>query len=66
MNAFTVVADNSDSGAIHKGVAISSDQGSGNLLYAANFSQNRIDVFDAQWQPVGTIDFSAKAPESPS
>jgi uncharacterized protein (TIGR03118 family) len=62
MNAFTVVVDNSDSGAIYKGVAISSDAGSGNLLYAANFSQNQIDVFDAQWQPVGTIDFTAKAP----
>jgi len=62
MNAFSVVVDNSDSGAIYKGVTVSDDGGSGNLLYAANFSQNHIDVFDAQWQPVATIDFVAEAP----
>jgi len=49
MNAFAVVVDNSDTGAIYKGVAISSESGSDNLLYAANFSQSRIDVFDAEW-----------------
>jgi uncharacterized protein (TIGR03118 family) len=51
MNAFVVAVDNSAEGAIYKGVTVSSEGGSGNLLYAANFSQNRIDVFDAQWQP---------------
>jgi uncharacterized protein (TIGR03118 family) len=62
MDAFTVVIDNSDTGAIYKGVTVSSDGGSGNLLYAANFSQGRIDVFDAQWQPVSTVTFAAEAP----
>src|SRR5262249_17431769 len=52
MNEFEVVVDNSATGAVYKGVAISSDTGSGNKLYAANFSQNRIDVFNATWQPV--------------
>jgi uncharacterized protein (TIGR03118 family) len=62
MNAFSVVIDNSDTGAIYKGVTVSGDSGSGNLLYAANFSQGRIDVFDATWQPVETISFVPEAP----
>jgi uncharacterized protein (TIGR03118 family) len=62
MNAFAVVIDNSETGAIYKGVTVSSDGGTGNLLYAANFSQGRIDVFDAQWQPVNTINFTPIPP----
>jgi uncharacterized protein (TIGR03118 family) len=62
MNAFAVVVDNSATGAIYKGVAISNDTGSGNLLYAANFSQGRIDVFDADWNPVATSGFVPQAP----
>lgn len=62
MNAFAVVIDNSDSGAIYKGVTVSAETGSGNTLYAANFSQGRIDVFDAHWQPVTTIAFEPQAP----
>ncbi len=62
MNAFAVVVDNSATGAIYKGVTVSSDGGSGNLLYAANFSQGRIDVFNAQWQPVSNVTFTAVAP----
>ncbi len=62
MNAFTVVIDNSASGAIYKGVAVSGETGSGNLLYAANFSQGRIDVFDAAWRPVAGPGFVPAAP----
>lgn len=62
MNAFAVVVDNSDTGAIYKGVTVSADSGSGNLLYAANFSHGRIDVFDANWQSVSTVTFAPKAP----
>jgi uncharacterized protein (TIGR03118 family) len=62
MDSFAVVIDNSSSGAIYKGVTVSSDSGSDNLLYAANFSQSRIDVFDAQWQPVNTVTFAPEAP----
>lgn len=62
MDSFVVVIDNSDTGAIYKGVTVSAESGSGNLLYAANFSQSRIDVFDAAWQPVTTISFTPDAP----
>lgn len=62
MDAFAVVVDNAATGAIYKGVAISGETGSGNLLYAANFSQGRIDVFDAAWQPVASTGFVAQPP----
>jgi uncharacterized protein (TIGR03118 family) len=49
-NAVRVV-DNSGSGAIYKGLAISAG-GTGPLLYASDFHNNRIDVFDASFHPV--------------
>jgi uncharacterized protein (TIGR03118 family) len=49
-HAFNAV-DNSASGAIYKGLALSAG-GSGALLYAADFHNRRIDVFDAAFQPV--------------
>jgi len=61
-DAFVVVVDNSATGAIYKGVAISSDTGSGNRLYAANFSQSRIEVYDAAWQPIATAGFVPQPP----
>ena len=39
------------SGAVYKGLALASN-GRGNLLYAADFLHNKIDVFDAQFAPV--------------
>ncbi|TCO83028.1 uncharacterized protein (TIGR03118 family) [Plasticicumulans lactativorans] len=42
--------DNSASGAVYKGLALGST-GSGNLLYAANFTGGKIDVFDAAFTP---------------
>lgn len=67
MDAFAVAVDNSapDADGVsanYKGVALSAESGSGLLLYAANFSQNRIDVFDGGWQPVASEGFVPHAP----
>ena len=43
--------DNSAKGAIYKGLALSAG-GSGSLLYATDFHNGRIDVFDASFAPV--------------
>ncbi len=43
--------DNSGSGAVYKGLAISSGS-TGPYLYAANFHSGAIDVFDTNWAPV--------------
>jgi uncharacterized protein (TIGR03118 family) len=43
--------DNSASGAIYKGLALGAG-GNGALLYAADFHNRRVDVFDANFQPV--------------
>jgi uncharacterized protein (TIGR03118 family) len=45
-----VTVDRSSAGAVYKGLAIGSS-GSANFLYAANFSQNTIDVFDKNFAP---------------
>lgn len=45
------VVDNAASGAIYKGLAIGGD-GQRALLYAADFRNARIDVFDSAFQPV--------------
>jgi uncharacterized protein (TIGR03118 family) len=51
-----VKADNSASGAVYKGLALSQSNGS-NYLYAANFNAGRVDVFNASYNPV-TLDGS--------
>lgn len=43
--------DNSGSGAIYKGLALAAN-GSGHYLYATDFHNNKIDVFDATFAPV--------------
>jgi uncharacterized protein (TIGR03118 family) len=48
-HAFTAV-DNSASGAVYKGLALSAG-GNGNLLYATDFHNRRIDVFDSAFKP---------------
>lgn len=45
------VVDNSASHAIYKGVAISGN-GRGQLLYAADFHNGKVDVFDSNFHPV--------------
>ena len=42
--------DNSGSGAVYKGLAIGNN-GAGDFLYAANFTGNRIDIFDSNFAP---------------
>jgi uncharacterized protein (TIGR03118 family) len=46
--AFTVV-DNGGVGSVYTGLAIGVDASSANLLFAANFSQGRVDVFDTNY-----------------
>ncbi len=67
MDRFEVVIDNStpdENGIVanYKGLTTSAETGSDLLLYVANFSQNRIDVFDGAWQPVEGIVFAPVAP----
>jgi len=46
-----LAVDNSASGAVYKGLALAND-GTRNLLYAANFHAGMIDVFDTHFAPV--------------
>jgi uncharacterized protein (TIGR03118 family) len=48
--AIKVVDNSATSGAIYKGIALSAG-GSGQLLYATDFHNARVDVFDATFQP---------------
>lgn len=45
-----LVTDNSAAGASYTGAAIGTGNG-GPLLFAANFGQNRVDVFNSQFEP---------------
>ena len=46
-----IAVDNSAQGAVYKGLALATS-GSQTRLYAANFRENSIDVFDGNFQPV--------------
>ncbi len=46
-----IAVDNSAQGAIYKGLAVT-DGSSNNRLFAANFSQNRIDAWDNRFQSI--------------
>ncbi len=50
-HAILVVDNSASTGAIYKGLALSAG-GDGSLLYAADFHNARIDVFDSAFQPV--------------
>ena len=50
-HAIRVVDNSAATGAVYKGLALSAG-GSGSLLYAADFHNNRIDVFDSEFKPV--------------
>jgi uncharacterized protein (TIGR03118 family) len=54
MRKFETVVDNSGSGALYRGLAVT-DFPSDNWLCAANFSQGRIDCYDKNWQPIGPV-----------
>lgn len=47
-----MAVDNSVAGAVYKGLALVTTTTPTAQLYAANFSQGTIDVFDATWKPV--------------
>lgn len=51
----TVHVDHSVEGAVYKGVTAAETE-SGWYLYASNFSQNKVDVFDSNYQPVTLSD----------
>jgi uncharacterized protein (TIGR03118 family) len=48
---FVTVVDNSQEGALYRGLAIT-DAAAGNWLYVANFAQDRIEIYDSRWRPV--------------
>ncbi|MGE5088337.1 MAG: TIGR03118 family protein, partial [Candidatus Levyibacteriota bacterium] len=50
-NAILVVDNSATTGAVYKGLALSAG-GSGSLLYATDFHNNRIDVWDSTFAPV--------------
>lgn len=50
-HAIKVVDNSASAGAVYKALALSAD-GAGSRLYAADFHNNRIDVFDAGFKPV--------------
>jgi uncharacterized protein (TIGR03118 family) len=58
------VVDNSASGAIYKGLALAAD-GNRFLLYATDFHNRKIDVFDKNFQPV-TLPAGFADPSMPS
>jgi uncharacterized protein (TIGR03118 family) len=49
-HAVRVIDNSTATGAVYKGLALSAG-GSGSLLYAADFHNNRIDVFDSDFKP---------------
>jgi uncharacterized protein (TIGR03118 family) len=63
-NAVRVI-DHSGSQAIYKGIAISGS-GRGNLLYATDFHNGRVDVFDSQFKPVTLSGKPFQDPHAPA
>jgi uncharacterized protein (TIGR03118 family) len=55
--AATLQVDNSGAGAVYKGLAIGNN-GAGDFLYAANFSQGRVDVFNSTFGPASGFAFT--------
>ncbi|MBW8756642.1 MAG: TIGR03118 family protein [Burkholderiales bacterium] len=51
-HSFTIV-DNSSSGAVYTGLAINTGTG-GDMLYAANFTKGKVDVFSGTFSPLTT------------
>jgi uncharacterized protein (TIGR03118 family) len=61
--AAVIAADRSDEGAIYTGLALAAN-GTGNFVYAADFHNNRIDVFDSSFNLV-TLSGSFSDPTLP-
>jgi uncharacterized protein (TIGR03118 family) len=64
-NAVVMYADTG--GAVYKGLALANN-GSGNFLYATDFHNNKVDVFDASFtkQPSTSTSFTFKDPALPA
>lgn len=50
-HAIRVIDNSASNGAVYKGLALSAN-GTGSLLYAADFHNNKVDVFDGSFTPV--------------
>jgi len=59
------VVDNSAGGAVYKGLALSAG-GGGSLLYATDFHNRKIDVFDSTFKPVALPPGAFVDPDLPS
>jgi uncharacterized protein (TIGR03118 family) len=59
-----IAVNNSSSGALYEGLALANN-GSGNFLYATNFTAGTIDVFNSQFQPA-TLSGSFTDPNLPA
>jgi uncharacterized protein (TIGR03118 family) len=65
--AAILVFDNSASGAVYKGLALANRTSGGPTLYATNFHNGTVDVFDSSFHPVTTFPATAfKDPNLPS
>ncbi|HEY7649570.1 MAG TPA: TIGR03118 family protein [Methylomirabilota bacterium] len=51
---FVTIVDNAGEGALYRGLAVTGAP-SANLLYAANFAQDRIEVYDSQWRRLSPL-----------
>ena len=51
-NATEVAVDNSHRGAVYRGLAQATASDGSTYLYAADFHNGRVDVFDANWRPI--------------
>lgn len=61
-----IAVNRSAEGAIYKGVTVSVKREGGNLLYAADFANNRIDIFDAAFKPAEKQGAFARPPGVPT
>jgi uncharacterized protein (TIGR03118 family) len=64
-HAITVVDHSGKDGAVYKGLALSAG-GKGSLLYAADFHNNRIDVFDQSFKPATLASGAFSDPSLPA
>jgi uncharacterized protein (TIGR03118 family) len=64
-HAIRVIDYSVKTGAVYKGLALSAG-GNGSLLYAADFHNNRIDVFDSSFKPVTLATGAFTDPELPA
>ena len=65
--AIITISDNSPSGAVYKGLALAYRTNGGPTLYATNFHNGTVDVFDSSFHLVTTLPATAfKDPNLPA